>query len=415
MAARRPPAEPRLSARLRLALSYAVFLVAAGIVALFGVYIVLRYVPDYPLTAPNLRDAPVMRANPREPDSGSVASRQEILNAVIGMSAIILAGLAVIGVTGGWILAGWVLRPLQRINEAAQIAGTGRLDHRIRLSGRNDEFRQLADTFDQMLDRLQDAFTAQERFAANASHELRTPLTVIETLLEVARANPDGQDYRMLVERLSQTNARAIGLTQALLRLADTNAITAAFEPVDLAEITRSVLAESAGEADRYDVTVMTRLDAAPTVGDAALLAQLATNLIQNAIRHNQLFGTAFVLTWHDVDRSTISLRVENTGAAYTPEAAARLREPFLRGDGRVQRNGKQRSYGLGLALVSRIVDVHGGMLSIVPRAGGGLIVTATLRDRASTRPARPSSSHPAPARRNGANRQPLPRRAARR
>lgn len=142
----RPIVPRRISARFRLALSYAVFLVAAGAVMLFGVYLVLRYVPNYPLTAANSSEADI-----------PVASRWEILNAVVGVSGIILATLAVIGMVGGWILAGWVLRPIQRINEAAQIAAAGRLDHRIQLTGRNDEFRQLADTFDHMLDRLHDA------------------------------------------------------------------------------------------------------------------------------------------------------------------------------------------------------------------------------------------------------------------
>lgn len=378
---RRSPAQAggnRVSARFRLALSYAVFLVAAGAVSLFGIYVVLRYIPEYPLTA----------ANPRDADQ-PVASRTEILNAVVGVSAIILAALAVIGITGGWILAGWVLRPLQRINEATQIAAGGRLDHRIRLRGRNDEFRQLADSFDHMLARLDDAFATQERFAANASHELRTPLTVMETLLDVARRHPEEQDYAKLVDRLSVTNARAIGLTEALLRLADANAITAVSELVDLSAITREAIAENTGEADQHGVTISQGLSATPTIGDTTLLAQLATNLIQNAIRHNTSPGHVIVTTGRDSTRSTVQLRIENSGAAYTPEAASQLVEPFLRGSGRISsgrsRAGK-RGYGLGLTLVSRIVDVHNGTLSIAPRDGGGLIVTVTLPD-ASTSP----------------------------
>jgi two-component system sensor histidine kinase VanS len=361
----------RVSARFRLAMSYAVFLVAAGSISLFGIYVVLRYVPEYPLTA----------ANPRDADS-PVASRAEILDAVVGVSAVILAALAVIGITGGWILAGWVLRPLQRINEATQIAAGGRLDHRIRLRGRNDEFHQLADSFDHMLARLDDAFATQERFAANASHELRTPLTVMETLLDVARRHPEEQDYATLVDRLSVTNARAIGLTEALLRLADANAITAVSEPVDLSAIVHDAIGENADEAEQQGVTLASELSSAPTVGDATLLAQLASNLIQNAIRHNVAAGHIVVTTGRDRTQSKIQLRVENSGANYTPEAAAQLVEPFLRGSGRISRNRSRagkRGYGLGLTLVSRIVDVHNGVLSIEPRQGGGLIVTVTL------------------------------------
>lgn len=353
---------PRVSARLRLALGYAGFLVAAGLVTLVGVYVVLRYVPNYPLTAANPSDA-----------GKPIASRGEILGAVVEMSWLVLGTLAVIGVAGGWVLAGRVLRPLRQLNDAARIAATGRLDHRIRLTGRNDEFRQLADTFDQMLDRLHDAFVAQERFAANAAHELRTPLAVTATMLDVARRDPAGQDYPELVERLRLTNARAIGLTEALLRLADANAVTAVAEPVDLASLAREAVAGNAGEAAERRVTCETALGAATVAGDPALLARLAANLVQNAVRHNVPAGTVWVF----VERAdVVCLRVENTGVEYTAEAAARLTEPFLRGAGRVGGSG---GYGLGLALVARITEVHHGSLSVVPRAGGGLVVKVCL------------------------------------
>lgn len=359
-----------ISARLRLAMSYAVFLVAAGFVTLFGMYIILRYVPDYP---------PGYPGNPGDAD-GTIASRQVILNAVVGASGTILAVLAIIGVSGGWILAGWVLRPLERINEAARIAAAGDLEHRIELTGRNDEFRELADTFDFMLGRLHDAFTTQERFAANASHELRTPLTVTETLLDVARRNPDGQDYPTLIDRLSITNARAIGLTEALLRLADVNAITASSVPIDLAALARDAVAANLAEANHLGVTLDIHPETATTIGDAALLSQLASNLVQNAVRHNHASGTVRIATGHDRPSSIVSLRIENTGDMYTPELAAQLSEPFLRGRGRVNhRDRAKQGYGLGLALVARITEVHHGVLTIVPRDGGGLVVTVKL------------------------------------
>jgi two-component system sensor histidine kinase VanS len=347
-----------VSARLRLTLSYAAFLVAAGAATLLGVYVVLRYVPNYPLTP----------ANPRENPS-IAASRADILHAVVTWSLAILGALAAIGMAGGWLLAGRILRPLQDIDAAARIAATGRLDHRIRLAGRNDEFRRLADTFDHMLDRLGDAFESHERFAANASHELRTPLAVTATMLEVARADPAGQDYPQLLERLQLTNARAIGITEALLRLADANAVTAAAQPVDLATIASGALAG----AERRDVGIYARLDPAPATGDPALLGQLAANLIQNAVRHNVAGGQAWVRTGGDAGRARLS--VENTGPQIAPETAARLAEPFLRGNGRTASEG----HGLGLALVARIAAVHGGELAIAPRAGGGLVVTLTL------------------------------------
>jgi two-component system sensor histidine kinase VanS len=363
-----PPTPVRVSARLRLALSYAVFLVAAGAVVLFGIYLVLRYVPDYPL----------MPANPESDPALPVASRSEILGSLVAMSGVLLLFLAVVGIVGGWILAGWILKPLRRINNAAVIAATGNLQHRIHLAGRNDEFRQLADSFDHMLDRLDDAFEVQERFAANASHELRTPLAITATMLDVARRNPSGQDYPELVERLRLTNDRAIGLTESLLRLADANAITAAASSTDLAHIAQASIDENAAEAVQRDVTIAEQLEPAPMTGDEALLAQLVSNLVQNAIRHGGSPGRAVVSTRNDRERGVVMVRVESSGDVMSAEAAARLTEPFLRGAGRVAVAGS-RGYGLGLALVERITQVHNGTLSIVPRASGGLDVSVEI------------------------------------
>jgi len=361
-------APARVSARLRLALSYAVFLVAAGAVVLFGIYLVLRYVPDYPL----------MPANPESDPALPVASRGEILGSLVAMSGVLLLFLAVVGIVGGWVLAGWILTPLRRINDAAVIAATGNLQHRIHLAGRNDEFRQLADSFDHMLDRLDDAFGVQERFAANASHELRTPLAITATMLDVARRNPSGQDYPELVERLRLTNDRAIGLTESLLRLADANAITAAASSTDLAHITKASLDENAPEAAQRNVTLTEQIESAPMTGDEALLAQLVSNLVQNAIRHGGSPGRAVVSTRNNRERGVVVLRVESSGDVMSAETAARLTEPFLRGAGRVAVGGS-RGYGLGLALVERITQVHNGTLSIVPRAEGGLDVSVEI------------------------------------
>lgn len=339
-----------MSARLRLTLSYAAFLVAAGLMVAVGVWIVFRVVPNYPLTA----------ANPR--DQSAVPTRAEILDLIVKGSAIVLAVLAVIGLAGGWVLAGWILRPLDDIAQAARLAAAGKLDHRIRLSGRSDEFKALADDFDHMLERLDDAFTSQERFAANASHELRTPLTVTATLLDVARAEEDSE----LLRRLQETNARAIALTEALLRLADANAVSAAFEPVDLAQIVAAAIEDVDAEAD---------LAPTPVTGDPELLSQLADNLVRNAVQH----GTGDIR----VSAADATLRIENAGPVYTREAAARLVEPFLRGAARTAGGG----HGLGLALVARITEVHGGTLTVLPRDGGGLVVTVGL----SLRPTRPA------------------------
>lgn len=356
-----------MSARLRLTLSYAGFLVLAGGATLVGIYIVLRYVPNYPLTAANPRDL-----------GQPIASRQEILDAVVRASGVILAALAVVGLAGGWLLAGWILRPLEDITDAARLAAQGRLDHRIGLAGRSDEFGRLADTFDDMLGRLHDAFTAQERFAANAAHELRTPLAISATLLDVARAEPTSPQQAELLERLRLTNARAVGLTEALLRLADANAVRAVAEPVDLAPIAAEAIDEQRDEATARAIALSVDLDAAPVAGDAPLLTQLAGNLVQNALRHNGgADAFADVATGQADGRAW--LRVANSGVVLTPAQAAQLTEPFLRGAGRTAAAG---GHGLGLALVARIVEVHGGTLTVTARGGGGLVVEVALPAR---------------------------------
>jgi two-component system sensor histidine kinase VanS len=228
-----------------------------------------------------------------------------------------------------------------------------------------------------MLERLHDAFETQERFAANASHELRTPLTVTATLLEVAQADPAGQDYPTLLERLRLTNARAIGITEALLRLSNANAIALKTETLDLADIVSESAAEIASEASDRQVSVQASLASAHVSGDRTLLEQMASNLIQNAIRHNCDQGSVVVTTSNFPATSTSVLRVENSGAFYTPELAVRLMEPFLRGDARTRKSGA--GHGLGLALVERITKLHGGKLSIVPREQGGLRVEVTF------------------------------------
>ncbi|WP_307851181.1 HAMP domain-containing sensor histidine kinase [Nocardiopsis sp. MG754419] len=356
-----------MTARARLALSYALFLVAAGVAVLLGVYVVLRYVPDYPLTTSD----PSVQGDP-------VASRTEILQALLRMSGGVLLFLAVVGTVGGWFLAGWVLRPLHHLNDAARAAAEGRLDHRIRMRGRNDEFRQLADSFDHMLERLDDTFAAQERFAANASHELRTPLAVTGAILDAARLDPEGRDVPEVLERLRATNARAIGLTESLLRLADVQAVHTVSTPLDLAREVRASVDEHAEEALRRGLRLEHRLAPAPVRGDAALLAGVADNLVDNALRHNADAGHVLVTTGYDPATGAVFLRVANPGRVYGAAEADRLREPFHRA-GRTRDGDGARGYGLGLALVDRVAQVHQGRLEIVPRAGGGLVVTVHL------------------------------------
>lgn len=360
------------SARLRLALSYAIFLVAAGAVVLVAVYVVLHQVPNYPLTASNPRDRPV------------APSRQEILQLLVVLSAFVLAGLAVVGMVGGWVLAGWVLRPLRQINAAAQVAADGVLTHRIRLTSRSDEFRQVADSFDAMLDRLQESFEILQRFAANASHELRTPLAVTATLLEVAERDPHRRTDPELLERLTRTNARAVALVDALLRLAGADHPSRRAR-IDMADLAARAVADQAAAAERAEIAVEADLRPAPVLADEALVGQVLENLVQNAVRHNLTGGGQIWIATATAGEQA-SLVVANTGAYYHPAQAQRLREPFLRGAGRVvartDRSGEsadQRGHGLGLSIADRIVRSHGGELDIAARPDGGLSVTVTL------------------------------------
>jgi two-component system sensor histidine kinase VanS len=298
-----------------------------------------------------------------------------LLRAYAPAAAIVLAFLLVFGLLGGWILAGRMLAPLTRITEATRIAATGSLSHRIRLPGRSDEFRELADAFDAMLARLEAHVAEQRRFAANASHELRTPLAITQTLLDVARNDPN-RDTGELVDRLRTMNTRAIDLTEALLLLsrADQRAFTR--EHVDL-----SLIAEEATEtllplAEQRGLTIETSGDTSPTVGSHALLLQLSTNLVHNAIVHNlPEQGTVLVTT--SVQPERVALTVENTGEKLTPQSVATLAEPFLRGTKRIRTD--HAGVGLGLAIVKSITDAHDGTLSLTPRTAGGLRVTVQL------------------------------------
>jgi two-component system, OmpR family, sensor histidine kinase VanS len=287
----------------------------------------------------------------------------------------VLAFLLVFGLLGGWLLAGRMLAPLTRITDATRMAATGSLAHRIRLEGRNDEFRELADAFDAMLARLEAQVAEQQRFAANASHELRTPLAVTQTLLDVARNDPS-RDNGELVNRLHVVNNRAIDLTEALLLLSRADQRSFTPEPFDL-----SLIAEEATEtllplAERRGATIETSGDATPTIGSPALLLQMATNLVHNAIVHNLPDqGTVWVTTSAHPER--VVLTVENTGEKLTPQLVATLGEPFQRGPGRIRTD--HAGVGLGLAIAKSIAQAHDGTLTLTPRAAGGLCVTVQL------------------------------------
>src|SRR5438094_3582425 len=349
---------PGLSVRLKLTLSYAGFLMLAGAVLLAAGYFSLSR---------GVHPGVIFL----------VRSHADLLRDFTPIAAIAMAFLLVFGLLGGWLLAGRMLAPLTRITDATRMAATGSLSHRIELEGRQDEFRELADSFDAMLARLEAHIAEQQRFAANASHELRTPLAIAQTLLDVARNDPN-RDNGELVDRLHAVNTRAIDLTEALLLLSRADQQSFTREDIDL-----SLIAEEATEtllplAERRGLTIEISGDMTPTIGSHALLLQVTTNLVLNAIVHNlPEQGTVWVTT--SVHPKSVMLTVENTGEKLTPQVVATLSEPFLRGTKRIRTDHAGVGVGLGLAIVKSITQAHDGTLTPTPRAAGGLHVTVQL------------------------------------
>jgi two-component system, OmpR family, sensor histidine kinase VanS len=347
---------PGLSVRLKLTLSYAGFLMLAGAVLLAAGYFSLsRGVHPGVIFV--------------------VRSHADLLRDFAPIAAIVLAFLLVFGLVGGWILAGRMLAPVARITDATRMAATGSLSHRIELEGRQDEFHELADSFDTMLARLEAHVAEQQRFAANASHELRTPLAISQTLLDVARNDPN-RDTGELLDRLHAVNARAIDLTEALLLLSRADQRSFAREHVDLSLVTEEATETLLPLADKRSVTIETAGDTTPTIGSHTLLLQLSTNLLHNAIVHNlPEQGTVWVTT--SLHPKSAVLTVENTGEKLTPQLISTLAEPFQRGTKRIRTD--HAGVGLGLALVKGITQAHDGTLTLTPRSAGGLRVTVQL------------------------------------
>jgi two-component system sensor histidine kinase VanS len=345
-----------LSVRLKLTLSYAGFLMLAGALLLAAGYFSLS----------------------RGVHPGVifiVQSHADLLRYFAPIAALVMTFLLVFGLLGGWLLAGRMLAPLTRITDATRVAANGSLSHRIELEGRQDEFRELADSFDTMLARLEAHVAEQQRFAANASHELRTPLAITKTLLDAARNDPN-RDNGELDERLRAVNTRAIDLTEALLLLSRADQRSFTREHVDL-----SLIAEEATEtllplAERRGLAIETSGDPAAAIGSHALLLQLSMNLVHNAIVHNlPEHGSVWVTT--AVHPKSAVLTVENTGEKLPPQLVSTLAEPFLRGTKRIRTD--HAGVGLGLAIVKSITQAHDGTLTLTPRAAGGLRVMVQL------------------------------------
>ncbi|GHF97464.1 MULTISPECIES: ATP-binding protein [Amycolatopsis] len=307
--------------------------------------------------------------------SGSLDEyRSSTLSTLVVGSAIALVVTAALAVLFGWLMAGRALRPLHDITSAARRLEAGKLDRRINLEGPPDELKELADTFDGMLDRLAESFDSQKRFVANASHELRTPLAVQRTLIEVAMADPDvPTELKKLGTHLLHTNERSERMIEGLLVLARSDRGLHARTPVRLDEVAAAVVRATAAQAEAAGVAVETRLRPRTVAGDPVLLERLVTNLVVNAITYNTAGGWVYVEV-----RGDPALEVRNSGPVVPPEAVPTLFEPFRRLGG-AERTGDTRNAGLGLSIVRSVAQAHGGRAEAQPGRRGGLAVTVRL------------------------------------
>ncbi|MFA1544821.1 sensor histidine kinase [Actinomadura chokoriensis] len=386
----------RLSLRARLTLTFGGLFLVAGVVLLGATYALFDQQlsrSDPKVFTTRLGPGPESTGEPR-PDTDDLVDqtrrwqerqRDELHDAAVtslvtqGSIALLVVGGAAAGF--GWLIAGRVLAPLHRVTETARrIAGSPAADRslheRIALRGPDDEVKELADTFDTMVERLDRSFDGQRRFVANASHELRTPLTLGRALVEVAMQRESASpDVRQLGETLLQINARHERLITGLLLLARSDNEITTRAPVDLADVVTHVTSQTAREAKEAGIAVETETAEAMTAGDALLLERVVQNLLENGLRHNFEGGWVSATCRTEGDRAV--LEVANSGPAVPPYEIPALFEPFHRLDG--DRIVTAKGAGLGLSIVQSIVRAHGGALTGVPRSEGGLTVTVTL------------------------------------
>jgi two-component system sensor histidine kinase VanS len=380
---------PSRTVRLRLTLLYSGLFLASGVALLATTYLLFRSSTGVDLivptgtphgsTSPGAHNGALPNPDAirqvRQMYAAAVARNTRGLHQGLIQSGIALAIMTVVSIALGWLVAGRVLRPLRAMTATTRQISERNLHQRLALSGPRDELKDLADTVDGLLARLDAHVAEQQRFAANASHELRTPLAVTQTLLDVARSDPS-RDTGELVDRLHAVNTRAIDLTEALLLLSRTDQRSFTREDVDLSLVAEEAIEPVLPLAQERGVTIETSVELAHTIGSRALLLQLSTNLVHNAIVHNlPEQGTVWVTT--GVHPNGVVLTVENTGEKLTPEFVSTLGERFRRGTERIRTD--DAGVGLGLAIVESITQAHDGTLTLTPRAAGGLCVAVQL------------------------------------
>jgi signal transduction histidine kinase len=367
---------PRLTARLRLTLLYGSLFTLAGAGLLGFTYWLFdratagkRILPKPgPGSQECLRKTP---AGCQQLVQAALHRHALDLQALAVQSAIALAGMAVLAFILGWLVAGRVLRPLRTITATARRISATSLHERLALAGPDDEFKELANTLDDLLARLEASFTAQRTFVANASHELRTPLTLDRTLLQVTLRKPSAtiEQWRATGHELLESGQHQERILEALLTLATSQAGLSRREPVDLSEVSAASLRATSPEAERQRLHIQTSLNPAPVLGDPSLIERLAVNLLDNAVRHNTRGGTVQLSTSQQDGHAVIS--VANTGPVITPIEVGRLFRPFDRLATPRASNGN--GHGLGLSIVAAIADAHNAKITAHARPEGGL------------------------------------------
>jgi signal transduction histidine kinase len=392
----RPPIRPvpllRPTIRIRLTVLYGGMFLIAGVVLLWIIYLLAaQALHEGNLLPFKLISGQVTATTDtcQLPGSGSTSDdftraiqacmqeqRELALNNLLKRSLLSLIGLAVVAFAVGYVMAGRVLAPLGRITRTAQGVVGSDLKRRIHMDGPDDELKELADTFDDMLERLERSFDAQRRFVANASHELRTPLAINRTLLEVQLSDPSASsEVQQLGRTLLSTNERSEQLVEGLLLLARSDNEIVGRKPVDLAEAASRALDQTRTEAHERGVEVRSTMRPAVVQGNGVLLERIALNLVQNAVRYNTPEGWIEVTT--DTGSGQVLLVVSNTGPVVPAYEIDNLFEPFRRL--RSERTGSDKGVGLGLSIARSVARAHGGTISAVPREGGGLVMRVVI------------------------------------
>ncbi|MFF4805234.1 sensor histidine kinase [Streptomyces sp. NPDC049541] len=381
----------RPTIRIRLTLLYGGMFLIAGILLLSIIYLLAAQAlhegsgqafsvsGNFDITSttcPAVNSAPLSEVSSILKQCDAI-QRQHALDDLLSRSLLALLGLAIIAFAFGYAMAGRVLSPLGRILRTARAVAGSDLSRRIELDGPDDEIKELADTFDDMLERLQRAFTAQQRFVGNASHELRTPLAINRTLLEVHLSDPNAPaELHQLGKTLLATNERSEQLVEGLLLLARSDNQIVERKPVDLAEVAEQAVDQVRSEADAKGVVIRGEQKPAVVQGNGVLLERIALNLVQNAVRYN-VPEDGWVEVTTEVQHGQAVLVVSNTGPVVPAYEIDNLFEPFRRL--RTERTGSDKGVGLGLSIVRSVARAHGGHISAQPREGGGLVMRVAL------------------------------------